>query len=178
MYVHPIHFLPLLKWAAYVQSAPTIALLELQRQSPFHLVSWSLADMFAMLFAYFIYYSHAFCLCFLCVLCNKKKSFPDQCTNDSNMHSPNQFSNPQAMSSLLFLHQTMLCLNFCKASIFYNLWAYASIVDHNFFLRENSDWIIRINIWGMFWAWEILIMSSPGTLWITQLRCFWIAEPV
>lgn len=75
LYVHPIHFLPLLKWAAYVQSAPTIALLELQLQCPFHLVSWSLADMFAMLFAYFIYYSHAFCLYFLCVLCNKKKVF-------------------------------------------------------------------------------------------------------
>lgn len=97
LYVHPSHFLPLLKRTAYVQRAPAIALLVLQCHSTLfilfpdlwltcllcclHILSTTL-----MLFAY------GFLLMAYGVLCNKKKkSFPDQCTNDSSMHSPNQF---------------------------------------------------------------------------------------
>lgn len=174
LYVHPSHFLPLLKWTAYVQSAPTIALLGLQCHNVLfilfpdlwltcllcclHILSTTL-----MLFAY------GFLLIAYGVLCNKKKKrFSWSVYKWSQYAFPKPVCNPQAISSLLFFHQTMLCLNFCKASIFYNLWAYASIVDHNFFLRHaNSDGIIRMNISDMFWEWENLIMSSPGNLWIT-----------
>jgi len=82
---------------------------------------------------------------------------------------PKLVLNPQAMSSLLFFLQSILCLDFYKARILKNVFSYAFIAVSHFFLRHvGSVWIIRINISDMFWAWEILTMSSPGNLLITS----------
>lgn len=165
LYIHWSHFLPLLKWTAYVRSGPTIALLGLQCQSVLFIL-------FPDLWWHVYYAVCMFYLLFSCILLIAfsvfyaiKKIF--LISVQMTPAFPKLLCHPQAMSSFLFFHQSMLFSDFCKASIFYNLWAYVSIVEHDFFLRHvNSDWIIRMNISDMLWAWEILSISSPGNLWI------------
>ena len=156
-YIYLGHFLPLLKQTAYVWSGPSSPLNKLQCHSvtftsfPVLRLTYSLCC-FHFLTTILMHFIYAF-QCFLFFL-----SFFFFFGAIKRVYKwfliwyafPKLVLNPQAMSSLLFFHQSIPCLDFWKPASLNLKLVDAFTVAHHFFLNHvDSNLIIRMNISDM-----------------------------